>query len=307
MVNPPGSTAPGSVTTTRSPTAKLVAPQMMPRTWSPTSTWHHRMGFFRPWRVSNSWTRPTTIGPVSSGGRWTSSISRPTRTNASAVSSTGGSSPMCSASQDSGTRTLSPSWADSDAERAAEPPVAPDTAGPSGGAAAELERALQAHAEREPGVLLGVDAAGAQDVGVDHAAAAPLDPAGPALLLREPDVDLGGRLGEREERGPQPGARRRPEHGARERVEGPLEVGHRDAAVDREPLHLVEHRGVGGVEGVGAERAAGAHHVDGQLPLQQGADLHRGGVGAQHHAGALGLAQVEGVLHRARGVVLAEV
>ena len=32
--NPPGSTAPGSATTTRSSTAKLRAPQMMPLTWS---------------------------------------------------------------------------------------------------------------------------------------------------------------------------------------------------------------------------------------------------------------------------------
>jgi hypothetical protein len=46
--NPPGSTAPGSATTTRSPSTKLVAPQMMPRTPEPSSTSQKRIGFFSP-------------------------------------------------------------------------------------------------------------------------------------------------------------------------------------------------------------------------------------------------------------------
>ena len=54
MANPPGSTAPGSATTTRSPTAKLAAPQTIPRPGEssapgtglcsgPTSTRHQRI------------------------------------------------------------------------------------------------------------------------------------------------------------------------------------------------------------------------------------------------------------------------
>ena len=40
IVNPPGSTAPGSATTTESPSTKFVAPQMTLLTCSgPTSTW----------------------------------------------------------------------------------------------------------------------------------------------------------------------------------------------------------------------------------------------------------------------------
>ena len=40
IVKSPGSTAPGSATTTVSPSTKFVAPQTMPLTWpGPTSTW----------------------------------------------------------------------------------------------------------------------------------------------------------------------------------------------------------------------------------------------------------------------------
>ena len=56
---------------------------------------------------------------------------------------------------------------------------------------------------------------------------------------------------------------------------------HRDAGVHGEALDLVEHRRVGGVQRVGAERAARAHDIDGQFALQQRPDLHRRGVGAQ--------------------------
>jgi hypothetical protein len=91
MANPPGSTAPGSVTTTRSPGAKLRAPQTMPRgSSSPTSTRQKRIGFLNSVSSVISTTRPTTTGPVTSAGPWTSSTSNPTRTNASPVASTEG-------------------------------------------------------------------------------------------------------------------------------------------------------------------------------------------------------------------------
>src|SRR5258708_2418344 len=55
--------------------------------------------------------------------------------------------------------------------------------------------AFDAETEGPAAVLFGVDVAGFEDVGVDHAAAAELDP---LLLVFEPDVDLGGGLGEGE-------------------------------------------------------------------------------------------------------------
>src|SRR6266704_6200738 len=91
IANPPGRTVPGGATTTRSPTAKLNAPQMIPRgAASPTSTWQYRIRFLYPVSSSISRTRPTTSGPSTVDARsTTSSTSMPTRTSAS--SSTAGS------------------------------------------------------------------------------------------------------------------------------------------------------------------------------------------------------------------------
>ena len=55
--------------------------------------------------------------------------------------------------------------------------------------------ALDAEAEGETGVLLGVVADGAKHVGIDHARPAHLDPA-----VTPTHVDLDARLGEREKR-----------------------------------------------------------------------------------------------------------
>ena len=85
-----------------------------------------------------------------------------------------------------------------------------------------------------------------------------------------------------------------------------MQVGHRQAAVDRESLHLVEHRGVGGIQFVGAEGAPDRDDVDRQFAGQQGADLHRRGVGAQQLPGSFGR-DVEGVLLAARRMVGREV
>ena len=82
--------------------------------------------------------------------------------------------------------------------RPCEPDVALDDVAHVADAGAELQGALDAHAEREAGVLLRVDAAGDQHPRVDHPAAAPLDPARAVAVLGEPDVELRRRLGERE-------------------------------------------------------------------------------------------------------------
>src|SRR5687768_7990527 len=120
-----------------------------------------------------STTRPATIGPVTGPSGLTSSTSMPMRVNASASSSGVGisSKPRCSTSQLTGMRTgsgLRSEWL-------GEADIALDHVAHVGQAVAELQRPLEAHAEREAGVDVRVDAAGAQDVGVDHAAAAPLD------------------------------------------------------------------------------------------------------------------------------------
>src|SRR5690606_27806504 len=65
-------------------------------------------------------------------------------------------------------------------------------------AMAQHGEALHAQAEREPGVLLRVDADVAQHGWMHHPAAKHLQPAGRTVRLLPGDVDLGRRLGERE-------------------------------------------------------------------------------------------------------------
>jgi len=67
---------------------------------------------------------------------------------------------------------------------------------------------------------------------------------------------------------------------AGELMQRALEVGQRDAAVDRQSFDLVEHGRVGGVE-VGPVDLAGADDVDGRLLRFHGAHLDRRGLGAQ--------------------------
>src|SRR5581483_10559318 len=57
---------------------------------------------------------------------------------------------------------------------------------------------FDAEAEGPAGIEFGVDADGFEDVGVNHAAAAELDP---LALVLEPDIHLGRWLGEGEEAG----------------------------------------------------------------------------------------------------------
>src|SRR5680860_172886 len=154
-------------------------------------------------------------------------------------------------------------------------------------AVAEHQGSVDAHAEREAGVAVVVDAAGREHPRVHHTAAAPLDPAlalaRAAVLDRRrlaaadeaPEVDLGAGLGEREVRRPEARGDAGPEDRLGEVVQRTLEVGHGDALVDDESLDLVEHRTVRGVVLVGAEDSAGTHDVDRRRPGQHRARLHR--------------------------------
>ena len=53
-----------------------------------------------------------------------------------------------------------------------------------------------------------------------------------------------------------------------------LEIGHRRARLDKQPLHLMKHRVMGGVSSVGAVNAAERHNPQRRLALLHDADLH---------------------------------
>ena len=98
-----------------------------------------------------------------------------------------------------------------------------------------------------------------------------------------------------------------PNSSAREVVEGALEVGHRDALVDREALDLVEDRHVRGVELVGAEHPAGHGDVDGHARARACVRTCTGEVCVRSTRPRLGRVDEERVLHLPRRVVGVEV
>ena len=123
------------------------------------------------------------------------------------------------------------------------------------------------------------------------ARAGDLEPA----AVAERHVDLGRRLGEREERRPEADLDVVAlEEVAQELGEHALQVGERHVVVDPQPLDLVEHRRVRRVA-VDAVHAARRDDLDRRRVRFHVADLDRRGVRAQHHAAF----DVERVLHRA--------
>ena len=125
------------------------------------------------------------------------------------------------------------------------------------------------------------------------------------------DVGLKGGLGEGEEVCAEAGLALLAEEGLDEVVERALEVAQGDALADHEALDLVELRQVGRVGHIAAVDLARADHVDGRLFLLHGVHLGARGLGAQQDVGlaahvgdvAAAVEDVEGVLHRAAGVV----
>ncbi len=117
--NPPGSIAPGSASATRSPTAKLVAPQITPDASSggasscasETATRQYLIGFFSPVSSSIESTWAITTPRMSCPTDSSDSTSRPAAVSrrATSVASTGSGSRAYSRSQESGTRIRSPS------------------------------------------------------------------------------------------------------------------------------------------------------------------------------------------------------
>ena len=92
-----------------------------------------------------------------------------------------------------------------------------------------------------------------------------------------------------------------------ERLDRAEQVAERDALVDGEPLDLVEHRRVAGVERVAPEGAPRRDDVDRRWLRLHRAHLHGRRVRAQHHALRVAQAHVERVLHGARRMTGREV
>ena len=141
--------------------------------------------------------------------------------------------------------------------------------------------ALHTHSESESGVLLGVDAAGFQYVGVNHAGTHNLQPAGAladiaALAAADvaADVHLGARLGEGKIGGTHPDLGVRSEHLAHEDQDGLLEVGERYVPVHVKAFHLMEDAVGAGGDGLVAEYSARADNPDRGLAVLHGPHLH---------------------------------
>jgi hypothetical protein len=111
--------------------------------------------------------------------------------------------------------------------------------------------------------------------------------------------ELDRRLREREERRVEAGADGRSEEGVDEHLDGAQQVAERDAAVDGEPLDLVEHRRVACIERVTTVRAPGRDDVDRRSLRLHRPHLDGRGVRAQQHLFGLAQLHVERVLHGA--------
>src|SRR6185312_14109133 len=174
---------------------------------------------------------------------------------------------------------------------------------------AQHREPIDSHAPRVARVALRIDAARHEHVGMHHATAGDLEPAGvlagaAALALAEHTghVDFGGRLGKGEVRGPKAHREITLEERLQEPVQRRLHVGEADVLVDLESLDLVEHWRVRHV-GIAPIDPSWRHDCDRRALAQHGADLHRRGMRAQEAP----VREIERVVHRPRGVIGREV
>src|SRR5215216_1448789 len=193
IVRPSGISVPSVASVTTSPGSKLNAPH---QTWcstpSPESTqtrWVLRASGCCSVRMMRAVTTPGTP-PV----RMVSSTGRPSMASMSDSSSRSSGSGSATYSRSQERRTFI-------SELLREPDVAGEHLPEIGHVVALLRHAVDAEAEREAAPLLGIDAAGAQDVRVHHAASPELEPLAGGRL----DDELAGRLGDREVAGPEAG------------------------------------------------------------------------------------------------------
>ena len=125
--------------------------------------------------------------------------------------------------------------------------------------------AFQTHAEGEAGILVRINAAVAQHLGVHHAGAQHFDPAlalaggaARAVALVALDIHFAARLGERKMMRAEARDRVLAVELAHDLVERALEIRHRNALVDGHALDLVEHGRVRGVDFILAVDATSA-------------------------------------------------
>ena len=112
------------------------------------------------------------------------------------------------------------------------------------------------------------------------------------------DVHFGRRLGEREVGRPEPQSARLLEELLGKAGQDALQVREADVLVDHEALDLMEHRRVRDIR-VAPVHGARRDHADRHALQLHRPDLHRRGMGPQQ----LAVAEIEGVVHRARRVV----
>src|SRR5438128_327184 len=157
-----------------------------------------------------------------------------------------------------------------------------------GRAGTEHRKALDTAAEGEALILRGVVADAAQDIRVDHPAARGFDPAVAtadvavwiaALAGEAVERDLRRWLRERKVVDPKTDLAVASEDLSRERIQRPLEVGHRELLVDREALVLEEDRLADRVGRLVAVAATGNDDAYRRLPLLHHSHLHRRRVG----------------------------
>src|SRR6516165_9686639 len=173
---------------------------------------------------------------------------------------------------------------------------------------------IDPHAPGETLILVRIEPAVAQDVGMHHAAAENLHPilafAESKLALFAPALDIGleRRLREGKERGAKAHLQLiNLEEGLAEFLQDPFEMAEMRALVDHKPFDLMKHRGVGLIA-VAAVSTAGDDDPNGRLVRQHRPDLDRGGMRAQQQRRLVGLrGEVESVVHFAGGMALREI
>src|SRR5690606_17492687 len=302
ILMPPGSSAPTRASGTVSPAAALGAPQTIcSSSPEPSSTWQTRS--LSASGCGAMATMRATTTPVKGGAAGAvSSTSRPAMVSRCASSSVAIAGMTRARSQDSGNCIISRGLF---VELAQEAQIAFVELAQVVDAVAQHGQALEAGAEREADVALGVEPEIAHDLRMHLAGAGDLEPAAAIGAGGEHHVDLGRRLGEREERRAEPHDQVVAfEEAAQEVGVDPFEIGKGDVLGDPEPFDLVEHGRMGGVA-VDAIGAARRDDLDGRLVHARIAHLHGAGMGTQQQRQAVAVLQVdvEGVLHGARRVV----
>src|SRR2546423_9835799 len=298
--NGSGRCAPAGAYGTTSPAATFSAPHTTREESLPKST-STRVSLSAFGCFTTSSTRAAITPRTSRPGSSTPSTSRPTWLSAATSSSVEPSTGVNSRIQDNGAR-ISASVLRQEAR------VALEERTDLVDAVADHGDPLEPEAERETLPLLRVVADGLEHVRVHHPAAAELDPAREgadttSLAVAEDAAhrQLRRRLGVGEVVGAEAGADGLVvEQALDEHLDRAEQVGEGDAAVDGEALHLVEHGRVARPGCLVAVRAPGCDDVDGRFVRFHGPDLHRRGVGSQHHLLVATQPHVQRVLHGTR-------